>query len=94
MIIFVFAPQLKERKRRAAADRLKSPDLQLIEILYTVSAEGDVKHSNEEKGEAGVNHWLFVISQAVVKYIYSSAVLQYRFEDLKPFHAFTQSFKF
>lgn len=36
--------------------RLKSSDLQLREILNIVSAEGDVKHSNEEKGKTEANH--------------------------------------
>lgn len=39
---------------------LKSPDLQLGEKLCDASAEGDVKLSNEEKGEAWANDGLLV----------------------------------
>lgn len=55
MKIFVFASQLKERN--CCRHSLKSSDLELRPVLYVVSVEGDVKHSNEEKGEAGADQF-------------------------------------
>ena len=53
--MFVFSVQLKERKRRAALDS-HSSHLTRSSDKILVSAEGDVKHSNEEKGKAEANH--------------------------------------
>lgn len=53
--VSVFLPAEGEEEESCCGHRLKSSDLQLREILYIVSAEGDVKHSNEEKGEAEAN---------------------------------------
>lgn len=40
-----------EEEESCCGHRRQSSDLQLREILRLVSAEGDVKHSHEEKGE-------------------------------------------
>lgn len=52
----MFSLQLGEEEETFCGHRLKSSDLQLREILNIVSAEGDVKHSDEEKGKAEASH--------------------------------------
>lgn len=54
--ICVFSAAEGEEEESCCGHRLKSSDLQLREILNIVSAEGDVKHSNEEKGKTEANH--------------------------------------
>lgn len=53
--MFILSVQLKERKRRAALDS-HSSHLTRSSDKILVSAEGDVKHSNEEKGKAEAYH--------------------------------------